>query len=181
MSARASEPYRITAAALPGILAEIARLTTVEAAIAVARELGGKKFYTSTDPKRRHPLIRVLGWTAGRLVCNQLGGDMIEIPSAKAQLRKYDAVQLRLKGTSVRLIAAELGISISRAEQLVQGVPKGEAGAEVEVEDGRPGVAPPACPVCGHRHRQPRPANEDGRQMVLFDLPSTAPGNADHS
>jgi hypothetical protein len=166
-----TEPYRITAAALPGVLAEIARLTSVEAAIAVARQLGGKKFYTSIEPKRRHPLIRVLGWTAGRLVCRQLGGDTLEIPYAKAQLRKYDAVQLRSKGKSVRVIAETLDISISRAEQLVQGVPKGEASTEDAEAEGEP----TACPVCGHRHRPARPRPADGRQLALFPVLPAAP------
>jgi hypothetical protein len=132
----AAAPYRITVHALPGVLRTIAEMISVEVAVEVARQLGGRKFYVATSPSSTHALVQIVGSSdAAARLFQEIGGDYITIPSARPQLRKADAARLRLEGRSVRQIATELDISQSHAESLVRGVPKPAVVAASEVAD----------------------------------------------
>ena len=112
---------------LPGLLAEVARLTTSEAAVAIARRFGNRRMYLPLDPPDRHPLVELLGRDSAVRICARFGGDQVTWPSARAFLRWHDARALRAGGASVARIAAALDINERHARRLVAGVVKGAA------------------------------------------------------
>jgi hypothetical protein len=138
---------KVTAYALPGMLAEIARLTTVEIAIVIARVHGGRRLYLPREPKRDHPLSKLIGSKAARLICAHWGGERHDVPSARTFLHWYDARRLRSQNLSHTKISRELGIGINHVARLLQGFePSGPTLIEPQDE-------PAVCPVCRRRHR----------------------------
>ena len=67
---------------LPGVLGEIADVAGLAAALAVAREMGGRRAYFPATPKADHWLVRAVGAEAAAVICAHLvaGGAGLEIP-----------------------------------------------------------------------------------------------------
>lgn len=97
---------------LPGVLAEIAEVAGEEAALLLARTLGGTQVYIPPVPANDHWLCRLLGREEARAVCDRLtcgvGPRRVDLPIGPAS----PAVQLRaqvdamlLEGRSERDIA----------------------------------------------------------------------------
>jgi len=146
-----AKPHAITADMLPGILAEIARITTPEIAITVARKHGGRRLYIPKLPPDQHPLCALVGRAAAMLIAERLGGDRCEIPAARTTLRWADAHSLRAEGMTHAQISERLGITQLHVAALLAGAPIGEAQA---VKQAKAAL------------RQAR--QNDGRQMTLF-------------
>ena len=81
---------------LPPLLARIAERCGVEIALAVARQLGGRRV---TIPARRmtpdHVLARTFGQKHGRAIAACLEPGIVTIPRAAAAIRGYEARRLR--------------------------------------------------------------------------------------
>lgn len=154
---------QITEYALPGVLAEIAALTTPDIAVAIARAHGGGRLYIPRDVKRGHPLARLIGVPAARLICRRMGNDRYDIPAARTYLRWYDARRLKAHGKTDKAIAKELGVGRSQVVRLLRGYVAPDP-AETGDED-----APRSerCAVCGRGHSAARHHRPDPRQGVL--------------
>ena len=153
---------RITSYALPGLLAQVARLTNVEVAVAIARAHGGRRLYLPREPKRTHPLAKLVGLGAARIICAQWGGDRHDIPSAKPFLHWYDARRMRRQGMTYAAISKQLGIGVQHVAHLVADL-EDAPGAPAEVAD-----APSICPVCLRPNRAaPSAKPADERQLTL--------------
>jgi hypothetical protein len=149
--------------ALPGALQEIAKLTTVETAIAIARWKGGGGLWIPTEQglKRDHGLVKAVGRKAALLIIRHFGQGELRIPSARPYLNWLDARQLRRQGHSVPQIARKLKLSENRVHRLVAGVETVAAAVEANQPD--------HCLVCGKKHRGRAPhGKEDPRQIRLF-------------
>ncbi len=149
--------------ALPGMLGAIAAATSVDVAVALARRHGGRRLYLPREPKRGHPLCRLVGTQAARIICARWGGKRYELPAARSYLHWYDARRLRRQGKSYSEIAASLAISHQQARRLLDDFSEecgDAAGAGLQ-------AAPSACPICGHRHRAKPAAAVDRRQLTL--------------
>jgi hypothetical protein len=149
---------------LQGILGQIARLTSNEAALEIGRHWGGRRLYIPREVHRGHPLVRIAGRKAAALLCaSTLAGKRYDIPSVRAILHANEARRLYLeekKGFTE--IAVKLGISYRHTRQLLEGIERHEPTAT------GPMPAPAAaliCPFCGHRFRTARAP--DPRQMAL--------------
>lgn len=59
---------------LSGLLAEIARAGGVDAALAIARKLGGTRVYFPVKPEPDHMLSQLIGHEAALAVCDELTG-----------------------------------------------------------------------------------------------------------
>jgi len=141
----------ITADMLPGLLGDIARITTPEIAIAVARKHGGRRLYIPRQPPPDHPLCDLVGRTGALMIAEYLGGDRYEVPAARTILRWADAHRLRNEGLSHAQISEALDITRDHVAALLAGAPIGEA------QTAKPAKAAP------ERRRG------DVRQMTLFD------------
>lgn len=139
----------ITPFALPGILADIARLAGVPCALKVARTLGGRRYHFPRDPQPTHPLCDLIGRAAALMICQQLGGERHAVPSARTILRFHDAQEMRLAGASISQISQHLAISESHVCRLLQGLP----------------TMPPVRRVAAKPKSQPR---KSGKQLDLF-------------
>lgn len=153
---------RPTEFALPGFLAEIARITTPEIAVAVARAHGGARLYIPRTVKRDHPLARLVGLQAARLIAAHFPADTYDVPSARTWLRWYDARRLADQGLSRDAIARRLKINRKRVSVLLQGYTPAPAPAIDETAAG-----PRLCPICGHKAHGTRHRAGDARQLEL--------------
>jgi hypothetical protein len=166
----------IRAEHLPGVLAEIARLTTVEVAVAVARSpVAGQRIKIPARPRPGNRLAQVVGPQAMARICAELAGWEGLVPSARPFLRWYDARALRRAGATPSYIAQRLGVSLRWVQVLLQDMDEGEIGAGIGVGIGGGQVMPaacPACPACGARPRRARaPARREGVEDRQIELP----------
>lgn len=98
--------------ALPGVLAEIAEVAGEDAALALARALGGTQVYIPPVPANDHWLCRLIGRAEAHAVCERLtcgvGPRRVDLPigpaSPAAQLRAQVDAMLH-EGRSERDIA----------------------------------------------------------------------------
>jgi hypothetical protein len=156
-----SAPRRPERIELPGVLGEIARLTTVEVAVAVAKSWGGTRLYLPHEPRSDHQLARVIGVKPARIICRKLGGRRHDIPSARPALRWAEARRLREEEKlSHAEIALRLGITMGHARQLCEGI-------EFAASGGPRHIRVLHCPICGKRRTPPYVAANDPRQLLL--------------
>lgn len=146
---------------LPGILGDIARTVGIDTAVAIARNFGGTRRYFPRRPKRKSPLVALIGMRKASLVCMRLGGKDVDIPSARAALRWYEAHTLEHDGRSHAEIARKLGVNRRRVRELLGSADASGASADLGLE------TPSRCPVCGSRHRVTSPPRPDPRQLAL--------------
>jgi hypothetical protein len=152
-----------TPEALPGLLAEIARLTSVQVAIAIARWRGGRRLYIPLESglKHDHELVKVVGRRAALRIIRHFGRGEIAVPNAKAYLNWLDARALRRQGLSVSQICAKLGLAERRVQFLVAGVEPSPSTPDAKPVD--------RCMVCGKKHRGAAAhLKSDSRQLALF-------------
>lgn len=155
----------ITAFALPGLLADIARATSIDIAVAIARTHGGRRLSLPTEArlKRDHGLCKLIGVHAARIICRRWGGARYEMPSAKTFLHWYDARRLRAQRASYSEISRALGIGYGRVQELLRGFPLPEGPAPAQSEASR------RCGACGRKHRTAGSAQRcDARQLTLL-------------
>lgn len=153
---------RIAEHQLPGFLGEIARLAGVEVAVAIARGHGGRRLYLPEKVKPAHPLVRLVGSKAARLICHHFGGESRDIPAARTYLRWYDVRRLRDQAFTVAEISRRLGIGRRQVSELLKGY-EPAAGVEPEAAPARE-VCPACGRRCGTRHAAPP---RDTRQLTL--------------
>lgn len=110
-------------AMLPGILAPIAETVSIEAALRVAREFGGRRLSFpdagALDP--HHVLIQAIGAESAERIRARLAGGSFIVPHARTYLRLVDVARLRAAGLDDRTIARQLRITAAE----VGAVPRG--------------------------------------------------------
>jgi hypothetical protein len=142
---------------LPEALQEIARLTSVDIAVKIARAWGGRvSFYFPETLRQDNKLVKLVGYKAAAILCLEYAGQKISIPSARTYLRWYDARFYYLNGYKKPWIAQKLGINLTQLRKFLVDLPATDgADDQHPVEDMR-------CPMCGRsaasgRHHVPRP------------------------
>ena len=138
------KPEPLPMALMPPVLQQIAEIAGPEAAVRVARELGGRRIYVAPRPGPRNPLTRLLGRPLAMAIAESLGSGDLEVPSARPLLNWYAARRLRREGWTTRMIAKRLNLTERRIRQLVAGVEAGQLSRDTFEPE------PPPCPICGH-------------------------------
>lgn len=158
-----TDPDTLPMALMPPVLQQIAEIAGPEAAVRVARELGGRRIYVTPRPGPRNPLMRLLGRPIATAISERLGSGDLEVPSARPLLNWYSARRLRRAGWTTRMIAQRLNLTERRIRQLVAGVEPGTR------PDGRVETEISACPICGHigHSRPPDPDSGLGGEACI--------------
>jgi len=153
---------------LPGILAVIAQVTSVEVALRVGQLAGGQQKYMPLPEKVKPTtwLAKLIGLKAARMVAERcvrngaVKGEAVVIPSGSAERTAIAVRKLWVqRGYSINQIAGELHVARSRVKELVEGWPKGNGGPPLDdVDESR-------CPACGRRHATKRLRLDDDRQL----------------
>lgn len=165
MAARPRTPARTPASrvpshslppGLPGVLADIARAASPEAAEIVARAWGGRRKFVPLLPSRDHELSRLVGHAAALAIGQAIGGGEVKVPSAKSWLHHIDARRLCDQSLSIPRIARRLGLSDNHVREILKGYG--------ERHVGRPPRRPPPadCELC-------RPARLLAERVGLSD------------
>lgn len=101
-------------ALLPPSLAELARVSSVAAALALAREYGGRRIYIPEVMTETHPLAELIGYDAATALSHHYPGDRLEIPvfrDLRARIKANAIVAARRAGRSQADLAAEYGMT----------------------------------------------------------------------
>lgn len=101
---------------LPGILARIAEVAGTQAALTLAREVGGTEISIPSRPRPRSPLAKMVGLDAARAIANHVGHGRVLIPMAglKGQAgRRVAVARLQAQGLS----AAKAAIAVDVHER----------------------------------------------------------------
>lgn len=74
---------------LPGVLGDIARASSVEAALSIAQKVGGTRVYFPGEPSPNHWLSQLVGHDAAKAIGEELtggfvGGARIDVPLGPA-------------------------------------------------------------------------------------------------
>lgn len=101
---------------LPPVLAEIAEITGIDAALALAEHAGGLRRYCPTPDRLddAHWLVAACGREAAALVAQRFGGTMLEIPLGPAGNNRKLAKRIRdmiAAGASSNDIAQATGVA----------------------------------------------------------------------
>ena len=108
--------------ALPGTLAEMARVTTLTAALAIAERFGGTRLYLPRQPDESSELVQLIGIRHARALCSHYSGEFIEVPRAAAVrrlLRDSKMCRARERGATVRKIAREYQLTQRQARRIL--------------------------------------------------------------
>lgn len=112
---------RATPFGLPGILSEIAAVTSIEVALKVACAFGGIELYIRRKPGDDHPLALAVGLEVATIIGGHFGGGARKIPSAKPYRRWREVHRLRDEGKSVAEIAAAVDLGKRYVYRLLEG------------------------------------------------------------
>lgn len=107
---------------LPGILCDVAHISSVAKAIRLARKRGGTKIYLPF-PHRIGPghwLCQIFTLDEARAISKVLGQGVLKCPSAKIILRWYEANRLWRQGKTEPQIALALGLHDSSVRRLLR-------------------------------------------------------------
>lgn len=139
----------MTAASLPGVLAEIAEIAGEAAALAVAGAKGGRRAYipAAGNLTRDHWLVEAVGLDAARKIAMRLGGGEVPIPLGPAGSRARIWHIIR-EGIEAGLTAPEIAARVGVDEKTVRRHRNGHSGVR----------------------------RTDPRQRDLFQPPDTCPG-----
>ena len=88
---------------LPGVLARIAEAAGQQAALTLAREVGGTEISIPSRPRARSPLAKMIGLDAARAIAAHVGHGRVLIPMAglKGQAgRRAACARLQAQGLS---------------------------------------------------------------------------------
>ncbi|WP_374499119.1 Mor transcription activator family protein [Zoogloea sp.] len=101
-------------ALLPPSLAELARVSSVAAALALAREYGGRRIYIPEVMTETHPLAELIGYDAATALSHHYPGDRPEIPMLRdwrAKVKANAIASARRAGRTQAELAREYGMT----------------------------------------------------------------------
>ena len=106
----------------PMLLADLARQTNPSTALALVAAKGGQRVYIPrTIPAKDHWLIQVLGCEGASAMISLRGGEMVEIPTARAtKSTKVSILESIEKGHSSNQIAADHRVTHRYVKRLRQ-------------------------------------------------------------
>lgn len=147
--------------ALPESLQEIARVTNVETAVALARAYGGTRINVPKHVRADTAIVAVIGRQAAMMLVHHYAGERLEIASAKTYLRWHDARQMQSDGLSVKSIARKLGLNERSVRRLLHGAMEPHQKQPDEPDH-------KMCGACGHKIRRGKACHPDqSRQLAL--------------
>lgn len=91
--------------------AELSGLLGNDAAMAIARSLGGVEVYVPARPDTGHKLARLVGSGGMKALCEAYGGIAVIMPNVKHSSRKERILSLLGKGKTRREIAETCGVT----------------------------------------------------------------------
>lgn len=101
-------------ALMPPSLAELARVSSVAAALALAREYGGRRIYIPEVMTEDHPLAVLIGFDAATALAHHYPGDRPEIPMLRdwrAKVKANAIASARRAGRTQAELAREYGMT----------------------------------------------------------------------
>lgn len=98
--------------ALPHSLIDIAETLGLPLALRLMAAFGGQELRIPKEPVPGHPILKALGETDGRALCQYLADEKIYVPHGRpARNARAAVLELERKGRSRREIARLLGLS----------------------------------------------------------------------
>lgn len=148
---------------LPGCLATIAEIASVEVALAFAARYGAQQRYIP-DPDqidREHWLAQALGLQVARLFAARAGRGHVGIPSAKTERNALNIRRLWAEGYSINAIVAQTKLSRNLVKKATRGISRDGTSRVLETQS-----KAHRCALCGRRlalnsHRRDNPAQLD--------------------
>jgi len=110
--------------ALPSSLIDLAETLGLAVALKLIQAFGGQELKFPRFPGPDHHVIKALGETDGRAVCEYLGGAMIYVPHGRASANRRAVPELAGKGHSRGQIARLLGISQRHVRRIANETPR---------------------------------------------------------
>lgn len=96
---------------LPATLAEVAEMFGLRVALQLMEAFGGLEVKFPVNPKPDHPVIKALGETDGRALCQYFCGALVYIPHNRTKSVRADVVRLEAQGLNRSQIARRLNVS----------------------------------------------------------------------
>lgn len=104
---------------LPASLVDVAETLGLAVALKLIQHFGGQDVKWPLNPRPEHPVIKALGETDGRAVCEYLGGQPLYVPHARpARSVQADVAKLEQRGLGRAEIARALGISMRHVRRM---------------------------------------------------------------
>lgn len=104
---------------LPSSLVDVAEALGMGVALKLIQNFGGQDVKWPVNPRPDHPVIKALGETDGRAVCEYLAGVPIYIPHARPKRSvSADVAQLEARGMDRAAIARALNISMRHVRRM---------------------------------------------------------------
>lgn len=104
---------------LPASLVDVAETLGLGLALKLIQHFGGQDVKWPTTPKSDHPVIKALGESDARAVCEYLAGAPIYIPHARPrQSALADIARLEARGLDRAAIARTLGLSMRHVRRM---------------------------------------------------------------
>lgn len=103
------------------LLDDLAPVIGFTATCALAAWYGGRMLYVPSRYYPTHPLARLIGPSALRRLVEELGSEALKIPTAagvEQMRRERRACEMYAEGQSAADVAAELLVTVRRAEQM---------------------------------------------------------------
>lgn len=109
---------------LPDVLAGIAEITSLEAALAVARQFGGTEIYVPREPKPTDLLTQCVGPEDAKKIAEFYGGAHLEVPlaqSVRISERNEAIRRLAAQGKSAAELARMFGMTARNVRRIKNG------------------------------------------------------------
>lgn len=91
------------------------------AALNLVAEMGGVEVYIPRDPKPTSPVTQAVGMDMARILGREMGGERIEVPKARAQLRAPTLAAVARGEISQRKAALLLGLTERQIRNIIGG------------------------------------------------------------
>lgn len=104
---------------LPMSMLDVAETLGLRVALELIRHFGGLEVKWPINPRTDHPVIKTLGESDGRAVCEYLGGQPLYVPHARpARSVRSDVVRMEARGMDRAAIARALGVSMRHVRRM---------------------------------------------------------------
>ncbi len=106
---------------LPQLLQEVADCLGTEAALRLAKRLGGQRVRVPKNPKPSSPLVQAVGMEIAQALADLYGGELVIIPMAAALSAATRRRAIANDGRSANAVAAAMGCHVNTVYRLRRG------------------------------------------------------------
>ena len=106
---------------LPQLLQEVADCLGIEAALTLAKKLGGQRVRVPKSPGPSSPLVRAIGMEIATALAGLYGGELVIVPMAAALNAAARRRAIANDGRSANAVAAAMGCHVNTVYRLRRG------------------------------------------------------------